>query len=210
MRIRGFAPAVGEHSFTRALIEELRWYAQQRRGPISPSFLHSKVLARAKKSGNPRCAADGDFERRRTPIYIHLADRSHQRCIELAPLAQLESVPNQEVSSTMHFSTTYPESSHISLEELFRDPDFVSPKVLIFIALQEGETLQTHDAMKWLEDIPTVAKCVYVEGVYQSDDSSTILLLMLPVAVWNLLPGDPAISFVAFVRSRNLERNCAS
>lgn len=204
-------PGVGEHSFTRALIQELRWSAQQRPGLISPSFLHSKVLARAKESGNPRGAADGSFERRRTPIYIRLADRSHQRCIELTPLAQLELVPNnQEVSSTMQFSTTSPESGHSSLEELFPDPDFVSPKVLISVALQEGEMLQTPHAMKWLKDFPAVAKCVHVEGVYRSDESSTVLLLILPVALWDLLPGDPAISFVAFVRSRHLERNFAS
>ena len=203
------APAVGEHSFTRALIEELRWSAQQRPGPVSISLLHSKMLTRAKKSGNPRGAADGGSERRRTPIYIRVGDRSNQRCIELAPLAQLpELVPNQEASSTTQFSTTYPESVQSSLEELFPDLDFVSPKVLVSIALREGETLlQTPDATNWLEHFPAVAKCVHVEGVYRSDDSSTVLLLMLPVAVWDLLPGDPAISFVAFVRSRNLKHN---
>ena len=204
------APEVGEHSFTRALIEELRWHAQQRPGPISIPFLHNKVLARAQESANPRCAADGGSERRkRTPIYIRVADRSDPRCIELTPLAPLpESVPSQEASSSTQFSTTYAESGHISLEELLRDPDFVSPKVLVSIALQEGETLlQTPDAMKWLEDFPAVAKWVRVEGVYRSDGSSTVLLLVLPVAVWDLLPGDPAISFVAFVRSRNLEHN---
>ena len=136
------APAVGEHSFTRALIEELRWSAQQRPGPVSIPLLHSKMLTRAKKSGNPRGAADGGSERRRTPIYIRVADRSNQRCIELAPLAQLpELVPNQEASSTTQFSTTYPESVQSSLEELFPDLDFVLPKVLVSIALREGETL---------------------------------------------------------------------
>ena len=150
------------------------------------------MLTRAKKSGNPRGAADGGSERRRTPIYIRVADRSNQRCIELAPLAQLpELVPNQEASSTTQFSTTYPESVQSSLEELFPDLDFVLPKVLVSIALREGETLlQTPDATNWLEHFPAVAKCVYVEGVYRSDDSSTVLLLMLPVAVWDLLPGD--------------------
>ncbi|KAI4259984.1 MAG: hypothetical protein L6R42_004264 [Xanthoria sp. 1 TBL-2021] len=213
-----FAPGVGEHSFTRSLIEELRWYAQ-RPGPISISFLHNKVLARAKKSWNPRYATDGNYERRRTPIYIHLADRSNQRCIELTPLLHtsqhLGPGPSQE-SSTTQFSTPltsasvdvdmsdYHESSQSSLDEVFPDPNFVSPKVLITIALQEEQTFHTRDWITWLEAFPAVAKSIHIESVYQSD--STFLLLLLPVAMWDLLPRDPAISFVAFVRSRNLKQ----
>ncbi|KAL8962147.1 MAG: hypothetical protein Q9193_001414, partial [Seirophora villosa] len=52
-----FAPGVGEHSFTRALIEELKYY--ELRGPISTALLHNKILARAKKAWNPRYASDG-------------------------------------------------------------------------------------------------------------------------------------------------------
>ena len=33
---------------------------------------------------------------------------------------------------------------------------------------------------------------------------SNLLLFSLPVALWDMLPKDPAISFVSFVRSRNL------
>lgn len=211
-----FAPGVGEHSFTRSLIEELRWYAQ-RPGPISTSFLHNKVLARAKKSWNPRYATDGNYERRRTPIYIHLADRSNQRCIELTPLVdQLTYLgpPPVQASSTTQSSTPltstpedidmsdFHESSQTSLDEVFPDPNFVSPKVLISIALQEEQTFKTRDWISWLEAFPAVAKSIHVESVYQSD--SVVLLVLLPVAMWDLLPRNSAISFVAFVRSRNL------
>ena len=213
-----FAPGVGEHSFTRSLIEELRWYGQ-RLGPISISFLHNKVLARAKKSWNPRYVADGTTsERRRTPIYIHLADKSNRRYIELTPLvhppAQLEPLVSQlsmTTQSTTSSTTTsegdvdmsdYLDSSPSSLDEVFPDPKFDSPKVLVSIALEEEQTFSTQDWINWLKAFPAVARSMHVEGVYRSD--STLLLLLLPVAIWDLLSKNRAISFVAFVRSRDL------
>ncbi|KAL9004727.1 MAG: hypothetical protein Q9188_002454 [Gyalolechia gomerana] len=210
-----FAPGVGEHSFTRSLIEELRYYGQ-RPGPISTAFLHNKVLARAKKSWNPRYVSNGTQERRKTPIHIHLADRSKQRCIELTPLIFPPELrdPHSRRSSNTHSlapSTTPSEedemsdpsgSSQTSLSEVWPDPEHTSPKVLISVALEEDQSLRTEEVLDWLKSFPAFAKCVHIESVYKSD--STLLLLSLPVAVWDLLPNDPAISFVAFVRSDNL------
>ncbi|KAL8848480.1 MAG: hypothetical protein Q9221_006482 [Calogaya cf. arnoldii] len=93
-------------------------------------------------------------------------------------------------------------SSQTSLDEVFPDPDFLSPKVLISVAVEEGQTYDAEDWKEWLLDCPAVARGMWVEGVYQSN--STILLLLLPVAMWDLLPRNSAISLIAFVRSRNL------
>lgn len=206
-----FAPGVGEHSFTRSLIEELRYYGQ-RPGPISTAFLHNKVLARAKKSWNPRYQSGGTQERRKTPIHIHLADRSKQRCIELTPLAfppELRDSLSQTGSLAPSISPSEDSdslnpggSSQTSLNELWPDPEHNSPKVLISVALEEDQFLRTEDVLDWLKSFPALAKCVRIESVYKSD--STLLLLSLPVAVWDLLPNDRAISFVAFVKSANL------
>ncbi|KAL8723582.1 MAG: hypothetical protein Q9225_000124 [Loekoesia sp. 1 TL-2023] len=210
-----YAPGVGEHSFTRSLIEELRYYGQ-RPGPISTAFLHNKVLARAKKSWNPRYVTGGTQERRKTPIHIHLADRSKQRCIELMPLPhspELRDLLSQSLSNTqsMAQSTSPSEeldmsnptgSSQTSLSEVWPDSEHTSPKVLISVALEEDQFLRTEDLLDWLRSFPALAKCVRIESVYKSD--STLLLLSLPVAIWDMVPNDPAISFVAFVKSHNL------
>ncbi|KAI4128143.1 MAG: hypothetical protein LQ338_002880 [Usnochroma carphineum] len=214
-----FAPGVGEHSFTRSLVEELRYYGQ-RPGPISTAFLHNKVLARAKKSWNPRYARDGTQERRRTPIHIHLADRSKQRCIELAPLPT-PTIPAPSETSTnapsSALSTSPSEDVDMSdpnspdqspLSEVSQDPQPNLPKVLISIALEEEQSVRTENIrdwmawVDWIRSVPPGTGIVRVESVYKSD--STLLLLSLPVAVWDLLPKDPAISFISFVRSRNL------
>ena len=46
-------------------------------------------------------------------------------------------------------------------------------------------------------------KYANVEGVYRS--GSMLLLISIPVAVWDLLRPNPAMSFVAFLRSVNLQ-----
>lgn len=50
--------------------------------------------------------------------------------------------------------------------------------------------------------MPGILRYARAEGLYRSD--SVLLLLSVPVAVWNLIPKDPAVRFLSFVRSPNL------
>ncbi|KAL8769009.1 MAG: hypothetical protein Q9209_004926 [Squamulea sp. 1 TL-2023] len=212
-----FAPGVGEHSFIRSLIEELK-YLSQRCDAITTALLHNKVLARIKKSWNPRYSSNGTQERRRTPIYIHLSDDIRQRCIKLAPLQPitapnpiplpLEGSSGQSSGSEDVDMIGSEETSQSSLSEVWPDKEFQSPKVLISVALQEDQQLNAEDWLDWLKAVPALAKFVHVEGVFKSD--STLLILSLPVAIWNSMQKDPAISFLAFVRSYNLLDKLAS
>ncbi|KAL8783394.1 MAG: hypothetical protein Q9213_004653 [Squamulea squamosa] len=210
-----FAPSVGEHSFTRNLIEELK-YLSHKFETITTVLLHNKVLSRIKKSWNPRYSNSGSNERRTTPIHIHLTDDTTQRCIKLAPL-RARDLPTDSPQSLPDFPVQSPgpsasvsedvdmlgsEETSQSSNEVWPDKDFDSPKVLISIALQEEQYLNADDFLDWLKSVPALAKRVHIEGVYKSD--STLLHLSLPIAIWDLLPKDPAISFLAFVRSRNL------
>ncbi|KAL8638996.1 MAG: hypothetical protein Q9226_008935 [Calogaya cf. arnoldii] len=211
-----FAPGVGEDSFTRSLIEELK-YLSQRCEAITTALLHNKVLARIKKSWNPRYSSNGSQERRKTPIHIHLSDDTKQRCIKLAPLRlatvtalsphslQASSSPSSGPSTSASEDVDMIDSqgtSQTSLSEVWPDEVFESPKVLISVALQEDQRLNAEDWLEWLKSIPALAKLVHVEGVFKSD--STLLLLSLPVALWDTIPKDPALTFLAFVRSHNL------
>ncbi|KAL8984455.1 MAG: hypothetical protein Q9205_001594, partial [Flavoplaca limonia] len=211
-----FAPGVGEHSFTRSLIEELK-YLNKRCDAITTALLHNKVLARIKKSWNPRYSTSGSQERRRTPIHIHLSDHKQQRCIKLVPLRlsnasttlfgslQASSSPSSapSISTSEDVEMIGSEgTSQSSLGEVWPDHSFESPKVLISVALQEDQRLNTEDWLEWLKTAPALAKFVSVEGVFKSD--SNLVLLTLPIAVWDAIGKDPAITFLAFVRSHNL------
>ncbi|KAL9040643.1 MAG: hypothetical protein Q9180_001785, partial [Flavoplaca navasiana] len=216
------SPGVGDHSFTRSLIEELRYYGERSR-PVTTAFLFSKILARAKNSWNPRYERNADFERRRTPIHTHLADRSKQRCIELTPMLPLpppwglsqgcdtsppqvspltqspatSTLPPEDVDMSDLADPTPGESSVTSIES-----QQLLPRVLVSVALEQEQILRTEDWTEWLRSFPALAKWIHIEGAYKSD--SNLLLFSLPVALWDMLPKDPAISFVSFVRSRNL------
>lgn len=70
------------------------------------------------------------------------------------------------------------------------------------MALEEEQWLSTQQWEDWLRSIPALVKFANVEGVYGSD--STLLLLSIPIAVWSVLPMDPAIAFVGFSRTSEL------
>ena len=215
-------PGVGDHSFTRSLIEELRYYGERKR-PISTAFLYSKLLARAKDSWNPRFERNAKFELRRTPIHTHLADRSKQRCIELTPMARLppppghlpglHTPPSQPPSAEQSSPTsTSPledvdmsdpaESDPSQSSETSIESQELQPRVLISVALEQEQILRTEDWIDWLKSFPALARWIHLESAYVSD--SNLLLISLPLVLWDMLPKHPAISFISFVRSRNL------
>ena len=212
------APGVGQHSFTRSLIDELKFWDQ---APLlSAAMLHHKVLSALKywKPRYDRRVVQGGFpprEKRRTPVYILLSNETNKRSIELAPIVPetqgtLSTEPVSDSSRTASNSSSDPfedlqsssAASSASLSSVWPDPEFKSPKVLISVALEDDQKLDPGRWTEWITDIPAVMKSVKIEGVYQSD--STLVIASLPVAVWNLLPESSAISFIAFVRSHNL------
>ena len=75
---------------------------------------------------------------------------------------------------------------------------------MISLALEDDQQLDLNCWEEWLANFPAIAKHVKVQGVFKSH--STLLLLSLPVMVWDLLPDDPACAFIAFIRSNNLLR----
>ena len=225
------APGVGEHSFTRSLIDELKWWTY---GPsLTAAMLHNKVLSRV-KYWKPRFGAAPYDERRRTPMYIVLANEGKKRSIEMVPLpprtapiteppvslgdgiastpssssSQHPVLSNDASSSTSSTSTEPPvlednvNSSESSISQVWPDQDFKCPKVLISVALEEDQWLEAEAWADWLEKVPAKVKYANVEGIYKSD--STIVLLSIAVAFWDLISSDPAVKFLGFVRSHNL------
>lgn len=74
----------------------------------------------------------------------------------------------------------------------------------MIVSLEEDQTLETSDLIEWFQSIPALVKFAHIEGIYKSD--STLIILSISVAVWDLLLNDVAVSFIGFVRSSNLLR----
>lgn len=74
------------------------------------------------------------------------------------------------------------------------------PQILVSIRL-ENDTLDQQAWLDYFRLMPPEAKDIKIEGVYQS--FSTLVLLRLPIVVWDLLPDNAAYTFVGFVTSEN-------
>ena len=210
---------IGQHSFTRSLIDELEYLHGV--APYSTSFLHNKVLSRVKywkPRFNPWASHD---EMRKTPIYIVLSGESKSRSIELDALQiqQPSSASNLYESSSSGSPSVGPtpssfslstaqgevaiptaESSSSSIDQVWPDEDFQCPKVLISVALEEEQWLSPQQWDDWIRSIPALVKFANIQGLYKSD--STLLVFSIPIAIWNLVPSLPAISFIGLSRSR--------
>lgn len=210
-----WAPGVGEHSFTRSLIDELRYWSHGL--TLSVAMLHNKVLSRI-KYWKPRFGMTGEHEHRKTPIYIVISHEGNQRSIGLIPLQRNgpPSVKRVDASTQgLHSGSSESlieaqsiadgsllHSSQSSIDRVWPDPEFHHPKVLISLSLEEDQFLNMETWVAWIRSVPALIRYTKVDGIFKS--SSTLLVLSIPVALWDLLPNDPAISFIGFVNSSNL------
>ncbi|KXX72810.1 Homeobox protein EgHBX4 [Madurella mycetomatis] len=173
------APDPGRYSFTNALIEVLQEWSPR---TFSAAMLHAEILARLKHP-RPILINGKHFEARSTPLsYWHRP--SDPRMIE-----------GRSQQYPLPVDCQIPNASEPTEDE---------PHVMISLALEEDQRLDINAWETWLAGFPALAKYVKIQGVFKSH--STLLLMSLPVMVWDLLPDDPACSFVAFIRSNNLLR----
>ncbi|KAG5968158.1 hypothetical protein E4U58_001975 [Claviceps cyperi] len=197
------APDPGRYSFTNALIEVLQ---EWRMRTFSAAMLHAEVLARLKHP-RPVNINGKQFEARSTPIHFMMTANHKAPSIELSRLTSLEKSPesarHHETGSTLLTGrATESGNDPISNGFVSEGPNEDTPHVMISVALEDDQQLNINAWEQWLTAFPSMAKYIKVQGVFRSH--STLMLVSLPVMVWNLLPDDPAMSFVAFIRSNNL------
>ncbi|KAL0930946.1 tyrosine-protein phosphatase non-receptor type 6 [Colletotrichum truncatum] len=196
------APDPGRYSFTNALIEVLQ---EWRLRTFSAAMLHAEVLARLK---HPRpITINGKlFEARSTPVHFMMTTNHKAPSIEMSRIVPAEArPPSPPQETTANESDTTPEEltgGRGPGAPVSGEPNEDTPHVMISLALEDNQQLDLNAWETWLASFPALAKYVKVQGVFKSH--STLLLLSMPVMVWDLLPEDHATSFVAFIRSNNL------
>jgi hypothetical protein len=204
----GKAPPPGPHSFTNMLVEVLdEWKS---RPYFSVSLLHSEVLFQLKRK-RPDMGREGRrMEWCRTPVHYISSSSPRAESIELSRTQ----VPNEnQAADSPPYSPrlSAAEKQHANSQNepttpapsVFPDGYLTVPHVLISVALEEDQAALNLDSCRlWLSRFPALVKYAKVQGVFKSH--STLLLLSLPVVFWNMLPGNPACSFISFIRSDNL------
>jgi hypothetical protein len=207
-----FAAEVDEHSFTNALINTL---ALASKGPpFSVAELNSPIISRLRTwtpsllvddDGNIREDADGEyiFERqpRRTPIYNILCESKNRRSIIITP--RTYSTLNSTASSSGICPSPYVAvATPGSKKRKISDEEQIQwPQIILSIRLDSAD-LEIDTWREYIRSLPAEAKEIKIEGVWRS--FLTLLMVRMPVTIWNLLPENGAYSFVGFVTSENL------
>lgn len=176
--------------------------------PFTAAMLHSEMLSRLKHE-KPELSGKWRIERRRTPIYIVTTTDVKACSIQLSKLpANEESIPTlthrqsstpttPERAHTRHFSDELKDLTSISPSGALQ-----SPHVLISLALEENQYLDADACSQWLASFPALTKYAKVQSVFWSH--SMLLLVSLPVTIWNMLEDNEACVFVGFVRSHDM------
>jgi hypothetical protein len=56
--------------------------------------------------------------------------------------------------------------------------------------------------LRWLEGVPLLGKWAKIEGFYPS--YSTLVILSMPISIWNMLPDHPPYIFIGYVTGPSL------
>ncbi|KAH7004659.1 hypothetical protein EDB82DRAFT_56746 [Fusarium venenatum] len=202
----------GAQSFTHTLIEVLKEWASQI--PFSAAMLHNEILTRLKHAPPDRSSQGVLVESRKTPTYIVSTSNARASSITLGKMPEEESgsisssraIPDP---SLRDFTERVQSDTCLSAEDRIQallatdaKGQRAAPHVLLTVALEEDQVFDAASCARWLKQFPLLATHVSVEAVYRS--YSTLLILSVPVVVWNLLPEHPATQFVGYVRTRNL------
>ena len=213
----GRAPPPGRFSFSNTLIEVLEDW--KTRPSFSAASLHTEILFQLKVKRPEKGRNDGPrMEWCRTPVHFVYSSDPKASSIELCRREPREITDHSAVGRVFQPSssrpTTYIESAELSHcvsqnASASTDPAgaLIVPHVLISVALEESqENLDLESWRRWLTGIPALVKYAVIEGAYRSH--STLLILSLPVMIWDMLPGHPACSFIGYVNSPNIWTAC--
>ncbi|CAN8096523.1 unnamed protein product [Discula destructiva] len=192
------APDPGRYSFTNALIEVL---GEWRHKTFSAAMLHAEVLARLKHP-RPILINGKRFEARATPVHFMMTSDHRAPSIEISQIISPDRLPPSPARDPSPPELPMGRGGVVVDGECYTEPNEDKPHVMISLALEDDQRLDLSAWEQWLSSFPALARYVKVQGVFKSH--STLLLLSMPVTVWDLLPDDPACSFVAFIRSNNL------
>ncbi|KAH8747708.1 hypothetical protein BGZ57DRAFT_168755 [Hyaloscypha finlandica] len=195
----------GEYSFTNTLIEVLDdWINKQ---TFSASCLHAEILFQLKLKETKKGREGWKLEWCTTPIHINYTADSKLPGIELCRrniVLRPEPPPPSEIERPSTFTDVMDidfdgSSTALSpLSSLTDSGEFQTPHVLIKIGLEPIQgPIDMKQCLRWLEGVPLLGKWAKVEGIYPS--FSTLIVLSMPISVWNMLPDHPACTFIGYV-----------
>jgi hypothetical protein len=205
-----FPAGLDRWNFTGTLIKALRSWTGK---PFTAAMLHAEIVRQIRDQkleqstthlpGGKSC---------RTPNQTFKASDPEFPSIELSvvpPRLGHEEILQSSVTDWLDSEITFTKERVPGLEELPQDPTkFVSgdysqiPRVLLSVRFKEE--ISSKALADFLPEFQNLEEYANVEGIYQTFES-TLILLSLPITIWDLLPEHPAWQFLGIVTSKNLQ-----
>ncbi|KAH8763365.1 hypothetical protein F5882DRAFT_304721, partial [Hyaloscypha sp. PMI_1271] len=200
------APPPGEYSMTNTLVDVLRDWINKL--SFSAASLHTEILFRLKLKEKKKGREGVPLEWCVTPIHwinakdckavgIEICRRSVPPLLSATSDSSLEEEQPSTFVDAMDIDFDDANSSSTPLSSVSSTGCYKVPHVLITLQLEENQSLDTEQTARWLDRFPLLAKWVKVEAVFPS--YSTLMIMSVPLPIWDMLPDHPACSFIGYV-----------
>jgi len=203
------APPPGEHSMTNTLVDVLRDWINK--PSFSAAALHTEILFRLKLKENKKGREGIPLEWCVTPVHwVNTRDckaSGIEICRRNTSLFPPAAPPKKRDPSTfvdaMDIDFDDTNSSSTPLSSISSAGRYKVPHVLITLQLEENQSFDAGQTARWLDRFPLLAKWVKVEAIFPS--YSTLMVMSVPLPIWDMLPDHPACSFIGYVTGPNFE-----
>lgn len=195
---------IGVESFTASLIEALSRLGTGR--PFSIQRLHEEVIAMqvVKSQQQPLSISLGQAGNQRMPSCFSLVPGALQT-INLAPVAIQD--PNAPHISSPLESPDNMFQSRNNIVEVVKantsaDLTFEEMRALVCTTFLGEPSQEMASFKQWLAQTPIAASRINVEGMFHGPP--TVLLISMPIAIWDVLAADRTCGFLGYINSHNM------
>ena len=194
---------VSDNSFTRSLIQDLRSLSTSR---FNIAMLHARLMKRYCKPGPYMLLTE--------PWYTYLGDVALPST-ELIPQLpnQMNSVSNATIPTEAQNQTS---NESPAVAPLTIDQSMTKTLVLLAVRLKDIERMpKLLSWQNWCHDLaPDGIEYVHALGRLRIRDlvrleahfisNSALILVSMPIFIWDRLPSNPSYSLIGFIKSANL------
>ncbi|TQS35802.1 hypothetical protein Golomagni_03765 [Golovinomyces magnicellulatus] len=199
----------GPRSFTFNLIAALIRLGSGR--PFTIQRLHEEIVALKQNkflqhAGLPSFPNKTLSNHERVPVYFSLTC-GHTQSILIAPITQQQlishlgsphNVPEHEIQE----ARTHLEQSQLLKFNSVNDLTFEEPRALVCTTFLGEPSPEMSSFKQWLQHAPIAANKIAVEGMFHGPP--TVLLISMPISIWNVLAADRTCAFLGYVNSHNM------
>ncbi|KAK0118179.1 hypothetical protein ONS95_012484 [Cadophora gregata] len=208
------APPPGEHSMTNTLVDVLRDW--NNKPSFSAASLHTEILFRLKLKEAKKGREGVPLEWCVTPIHWINTKDCKASGIELCRRTKLPLISDACSTATSDEDdiSTYIDAMELDIDDkssgstplssVSSNGSYKVPHVLISLQLEEDQLLDARQCARWLDKFPLLAKWVKVDAVFPS--YSTLMIMSVPMPIWDMLPDHPACSFIGYTTGPNIKR----